>query len=255
MPTDELQPSLKSVAMPFWLDAHPVVFPPTHLALEDPNGLLAVGGALTPEWLTYAYSKGIFPWFSDGDPIMWWTPSPRSVLFLENMKIRRSLKKTLRKTEFTVTMDQAFDLVIKTCASVPRSDQDGTWITNEMLEAYQQLHKKGIAHSVEVWNGKLLVGGLYGIAIGKVFFGESMFSKASDASKIGFVALCEQLKAWEFRMIDTQMETDHLNAFGAELIGRTEFETVLKQDIQKNFPPTSWRFEIDWHQSFTATPN
>lgn len=253
MPIDENHSNSINVRIPYWLDTHPVVFPPTSTALDDPNGLLAIGGDLTPEWLIYAYSKGIFPWFSDGEPILWWTPTPRSVLFLDKLHVRRSLKKTIRKQPYTVTFDKAFDLVMHFCASVPRSDQDGTWITDEILDAYQQLHEKGIAHSVEVWKGSLLVGGLYGIAIGKVFYGESMFAKAADASKIGFVALCEQLKTWGFRMVDTQMETDHLNSFGAELIDRSQFEKILAEDTQKAFPPKKWQFDIDWQQSYLAT--
>lgn len=236
---------------PFWLDPTPVAFPPTHLALKEPNGLLAVGGDLTPDWLRHAYSKGIFPWFSEDEPILWWTPSPRSVLFLNRINIRKSLRKVLKKTALKVTFDTQFDEVIEACAYAPRPGQDGTWITEEMLEAYRNLHQLGIAHSVEVWQGTTLVGGLYGVSIGRVFFGESMFSNVSNASKIGFTALCAHLSYWGFRMIDTQMETDHLNAFGAELINRDTFEHILKEDTVLEGKEHSWTVELDWAHFFS----
>lgn len=236
--------------MPFWLDPTPVTFPPTELALKEPIGLLAMGGALTQEWLLLAYSKGIFPWFNPGEPILWWTPDPRSVLFLDDLKIRRSLRKTLKKLDsnpnFKVTLDQAFADVIEQCALMERKDQDGTWITQEMGQAYLQLHQSGHAHSVEVWLDGELIGGLYGVAIGKMFYGESMFSKVSDASKIALVALCMQLKAWGFKLLDTQVETAHLKSMGANHISRKLFESLIAQQTQQSFPPRKWEMEIDW---------
>lgn len=238
------------INVPFWLEPKPVMFPPTNLALTEPNGLLAVGGDLTPEWLLQAYSNGIFPWFNPGEPILWWTPNPRSVLFIDSLKIKRSLRKTIQKLEWdeslTVTLDQNFTDVMQACATVPREGQDGTWISPEMLAAYQSLHQSGHAHSVEVWQDGQLVGGLYGIAIGKMFFGESMFSKVSDSSKIALVALAMQLKAWGFKLIDTQVETPHLNSLGACTISRVEFEELIQQQINQPFKPQKWQFSIDW---------
>lgn len=238
------------INVPFWLEPKPVMFPPTNLALTEPNGLLAVGGDLTPEWLLQAYSNGIFPWFNPGEPILWWTPNPRSVLFIDSLKIKRSLRKTIQKLEWdeslTVTLDQNFSDVMQACATVPREGQDGTWISPEMLAAYQSLHQSGHAHSVEVWQDGQLVGGLYGIAIGKMFFGESMFSKVSDSSKIALVALAMQLKAWGFKLIDTQVETPHLNSLGACTISRVEFEELIQQQINQPFKPQKWQFSIDW---------
>lgn len=235
---------------PFWLDPKPVVFPPTHLALTEPDGLLAVGGDLTPEWLLTAYHNGIFPWFNEDDPILWWTPNPRSVLFLDKLKIRRSLIKVIRKQRFSVTLDHDFLSVITHCATTPRHGQDGTWISDAMMNAYYQLYQKGHAHSVEVWHDKKLVGGLYGVAIGKMFYGESMFAHETDASKIALIALSQQLQAWEFLIIDTQIETPHLKSLGAKLISREHFETLLHQQTQLAFPPKHWQMEIDWQAPF-----
>lgn len=229
-----------------------MVFPPTHLALTEPDGLLAVGGDLTPEWLLTAYHNGIFPWFNEGDPILWWTPNPRSVLFLDKLIVRRSLIKTIRKQQFVVTLDQAFLSVVENCASTPRHDQDGTWISDDMIHAYSQLYEKGHAHSVEVWHNDKLVGGLYGVAIGKMFYGESMFSHQSDASKIALIALCQQLQAWGFLIIDTQIETAHLKSLGAKLISREHFETLLHQQTLLSFPPKHWQMEVDWQAPFLA---
>lgn len=239
-----------NITVPFWLDTKPVTFPPSYLALHEPNGLLAVGGDLTPEWLLLAYSKGIFPWFSPGEPIFWWTPNPRSVLFIDQINIRRSLKQTINKHlkqgNFHITFDERFEKVIKACSEIPRSHQDGTWITDEMLSAYLNLHKAGHAHSVEVWKNGQLVGGLYGVAIGKMFYGESMFSTMTDASKMALAALGLQLKQWGFSMIDAQMETDHLNSMGASNIERQEFEALLKQKCQEHFPPKKWKLDASW---------
>ncbi len=235
---------------PFWLETTPVAFPPSHLALQEPNGLLAIGGDLTPEWLLQAYSLGIFPWFNPDEPVLWWTPNPRSVLFIDHLKITRSLKKTLNQIQktgrLTVTLDQNFKEVMTACANIPRNKQDGSWITSDMINAYYQLHQSGHAHSVEVWQDKQLVGGLYGIAIGKMFFGESMFSTVSDSSKIALVALSMQLKEWGFKVMDTQVETPHLNRLGATQIDRTVFERLVAQQIQHPFPAQKWHFSLDW---------
>ena len=187
---------------PYWLNPYdPTDFPDVSLALREPDGLLAVGGDLRIERLLAAYQRGIFPWYSGDQPILWWSPDPRSVLFPDKLHISRSLRKTLRKQLFTITFDTAFEEVIHAC-SEPRADGLGTWITDEMQQAYLRLHQSGYAHSVECWlNGKL-VGGLYGVAMGKVFFGESMFSRVTDASKIAFVFLVRQLQRWQFEMID-----------------------------------------------------
>ena len=239
-----------TLQVPFWLDTKPVTFPPSDLALTEPNGLLAVGGDLTSEWLLMAYSKGIFPWFNPGEPILWWTPDPRSVLYLEDIKIRRSLRQSIKKLEnnhaLKVTFDCNFKDVILACAQVPREGQAGTWITHEMLTAYQSLHKAGHAHSVEVWADNELVGGLYGVAIGKMFFGESMFAKRTDTSKIALVALGLQLQQWGFKLIDTQVETQHLNSLGAFNIPRYEFEKQIKQQCALQFPPHKWHLDEDW---------
>ena len=237
---------------PFWLETKPVFFPPSKLAMTEPDGLLAVGGDLTPEWLLMAYSKGIFPWFNPDDPILWWSPNPRSVLYIDKLKIKRSLKQSINKyyrdSEFEVTLDKDFPAVIKACSNIPREGQTDTWITDQMLDAYCNMHKAGHAHSVEVWKNNKLVGGLYGIALGKMFFGESMFSSATDTSKIALVALSMQLKTWGFIAIDTQVETGHLNSLGASNITRDDFESLIAQQIQQPFPPKKWHFECDWRQ-------
>lgn len=242
----------RPIQKPFWLDPYPVLFPPTQLALTDPDGLLAIGGDLTPEWLLNAYQKGIFPWFNEEDPILWWSPNPRSVLFLENLIVRKSLIKVIRKQKFMVTLDTAFEKVMENCSKITRPGQNGTWILPKMRDAYTQLHQKGHAHSVEVWQNGELVGGLYGVALGKMFYGESMFSQVSDASKVGFVALCQQLKAWGFEIIDSQVETQHLKSLGTQLITREHFESILKRKTQQKFPPKAWQFEIDWQAPFLA---
>ena len=237
---------------PFWLETKPVFFPPSKLAMTEPDGLLAVGGDLTPEWLLMAYSKGIFPWFNPDDPILWWSPNPRSVLYIDELKIKRSLRQSINKYyrdyEFEVTLDSDFPAVIKACSKTPREGQTNTWITDQMLEAYCNMHKAGHAHSVEVWKNGELVGDLYGIALGKMFFGESMFSTSTDASKIALVALSMQLKIWGFIAIDTQVETDHLNSLGASNITRDDFESLIAKQIQQSFPPKTWHFECDWRQ-------
>ena len=217
---------------PYWLepDSDPALFPDPSYALQEPDGLLAVGGDLSPARLLNAYRQGIFPWYSEGEPILWWSPNPRAVLYPEQLKISKSLKKTLRKQPFRVSLDTAFADVIEGC-SKSRIDKDGsqsgTWITPEMKQAYIELHRIGFAHSVECWDGEELVGGLYGVSIGKVFFGESMFARRSDASKIGFAYLVRQLIDWEFALIDCQVHTDHLASLGAVDIPRDDFLQLL----------------------------
>lgn len=213
-----------------WLSPQDFSFPPLDRALRDPNGLLAVGGDLSCERLIAAYRHGCFPWYQDGQPLLWWSPDPRTVLYPEQLHVSRSLQKTLRQQRFEVTLDQDFDAVIRACAG-PRDYADGTWITEPMQQAYQKLHRMGIAHSVEVWQKGQLMGGLYGLAMGKLFFGESMFSHTTDASKVGFVTLVKHLIDWGFVLIDCQMKTQHLCSFGAVTIPRHEFAQLLQQHL------------------------
>lgn len=194
-------------------------FPSTEFALTEPYGLLAVGGNLKPETILQAYSQGIFPWYNDNYPILWWSPNPRCILYPEKLKISRSLKKTLNKKIYEIRMDTAFREVMQACAA-PRKDEPGTWISNDMLEAYCQLHKLGYAHSVECWNNNELVGGLYGLKIGYMFFGESMFSRQTDASKVALEYLCNTIKP---KLIDVQVYSEHMASLGAETIDRGKF--------------------------------
>lgn len=205
----------------------PIAFPELEQANRD--GLLAMGGELNPDWLVSAYSQGIFPWFSQGQPILWWSPDPRLVLFPNKIHISRSLKKVIRQQQFSVTCNQNFAEVISNCAMRGATSKydDGTWITDEMNQAYQELHKLNYAHSIEVWQDDELVGGLYGIALGKVFFGESMFSHKSNASKIALVALCKYLIQRDYKIVDCQVTSDHLLSLGAEEVPRTEFAEYL----------------------------
>ncbi len=203
-------------------------FPPTSEALDYPNGLLAVGGELTPERLLRAYRRGIFPWFEAPQPVLWWTPDPRSVLFPEELHISRSLARTLRRDQLQLSVDQQFDRVMQACAEA-RETGPGTWIDDEMIKAYTALHRMGHAHSIEVHAEGDLVGGLYGVAMGRVFFGESMFSRRSDASKVALVALVQLLESAGFKLIDCQVESAHLNTLGARNISRLDFEQWLAQ--------------------------
>jgi leucyl/phenylalanyl-tRNA--protein transferase len=202
-------------------------FPDVRSALREPNGLVAVGGNLSPERLINAYRNGIFPWYSSGQPILWWSPDPRAVLYPEQMRISRSLRKTLRKNVFTVTFDRAFRAVVHACAA-PRGANNDSWITAQMLDAYTRLHSLGIAHSVESWSGDSLVGGLYGVAIGRVFFGESMFSRSTDASKVATAALTRFLLEWGCPLIDCQIPSNHLASLGAIEIPRPQFLAMLR---------------------------
>jgi len=224
-----------------WIDAnHP--FPPLSRALKQPNGLIAAGGDLSVQRLLEAYHSGIFPWFSDGDPILWWSPDPRMVLFPSELRISRSLAKALRKRRFRVTADLAFAAVVEACRA-PRAGQRGTWITRDMTEAYCRLHESGHAHSVETWLGDEMVGGLYGVALGRAFFGESMFSRATDASKVALVALVRQLERWRFGLIDCQMKTEHLASFGAREIPREDFARALAGLVDYAPVPGPWRLD------------
>ena len=226
-----------------WLSRSNFNFPPLDKALHEPNGLLAAGGDLNPQRLIQAYRHGCFPWYQDGQPILWWSPDPRTVLFPEELHVSRSLAKFIRQQQYQVTIDQAFEQVIHGCAG-PRDYADGTWITTPMQDAYCQLHRLGVAHSAEAWQGNELVGGLYGLAIGRLFFGESMFSRADNASKVAFVALVQRLKAAGFVLIDCQMPTQHLHSFGARAISRSEFASYLRRHLDET-PSQDWTSRAD----------
>jgi leucyl/phenylalanyl-tRNA--protein transferase len=219
-----------------WLPPEPV-FPPVDTALKEPNGLLAAGGDLSPHRLLAAYANGIFPWYSRGEPILWWSPDPRMVLFPDEIKVRRSLAKTLRHKAYEVRLDTAFDAVMTACAQAPRNGQAGTWITAEMRAAYSRLHALGFAHSVETWIDGELKGGLYGVAIGRAFYGESMFAHTTDASKIALAHLGVQLRRLGFGIIDCQMETAHLASLGARPIPRAQFRALLDRLVGASLPP------------------
>lgn len=222
-------------------------FPPLKEALNEPNGLLAAGGDLSPERLISAYRQGIFPWFNQGEAILWWSPNPRMVLFPQELKISRSLHKTLKKNHYHIQTDSAFMQVMQACAA-PREKQTGTWIHPEMIAAYTTLHHLGIAHSVETWIDGELAGGLYGVAIGKVFFGESMFSRVPDASKIALVYLTRQLESWHYGLIDCQMKTAHLMSMGARAIPRAEFSESLNQLTTQPEQNRKWQFDFSYPQ-------
>lgn len=213
-----------------WLDQDSP-FPPLEQALVEPNGLLCAGGDLSPQRILAAYRRGIFPWFSAGQPILWWSPNPRMVLLPREFKIARSLRRVLRAGAYEVRLDSAFAQVIAACAETPRAGQAGTWITQEMQAAYRRLFALGYAHSVETWMNGQLVGGLYGLAIGRMFYGESMFSRCSDASKIALAHLVRFLEAHEFGMIDCQMNTTHLASLGAREIPRGDFIGRLREFV------------------------
>jgi len=213
-------------------------------ALLEPNGLLAVGGDLRPERLLKAYANGIFPWYEEGQPILWWSPDPRMCLRPEQVVISRSLRKLIRKQQFQITMDRAFSDVIRLCAQT-RAIDPGTWISPEMQVAYCELHRLGFAHSVEVWHEHKLVGGLYGVALGQLFFGESMFSLQSNTSKIAFVFLCLQLQKWNFQLIDCQMPTEHLSSLGAAEMPRAQFQTLLRSYHDKEPRLGQWSVQPD----------
>jgi leucyl/phenylalanyl-tRNA--protein transferase len=224
-----------------WLSEHdsPEAFPPVDRALREPDGLLAAGGDLSPTRLLAAYRRGIFPWYSRGQPILWWCPDPRAVLMPDQMKVSRSLGKTIRNRGFVTRVDTAFRDVIRACGS-SELRPGGTWLSPEMRAAYMKLHKLGFAHSVETWQDGRLVGGLYGVALGQMFFGESMFSTERDASKVALKRLCDELLTRRFHMIDCQMATPHLLSLGAELIPRTQFTRVLSAHVGDEPAPGRW---------------
>ncbi len=242
-----------------WLSLTDYSFPPASSALLDPNGLLAAGGDLSPQRLIKAYRSGIFPWYSMGEPILWWSPAPRCVLPLDQLHISKSLAKCIRKNLFTVTFDTAFSEVIEQCSDM-RKHQEGTWITAEMKQAYQQLHSLNTAHSVEVWQNGILVGGLYGLAIGNIFFGESMFSKQSNTSKIAFCYLVNQLREWNFSLVDCQVHSTHLESLGAIEISREQFSKYLcdiddlpsnSNSVANQNHPLTYK-DSQWHCNLSA---
>jgi len=224
--------------MIFDLDGTPpdIGFPDTRLAETDPNGLLAVGGDLSGERVLNAYRHGIFPWFNAGQPILWWSPAPRMVLYPDQLHISRSLRRSLRRRGYEVGANEAFEAVIRACAA-PRANQAGTWLVPEMIGSYAALHRAGFAHSIEVWQDEQLAGGLYGIALGQVFFGESMFSRQTDASKVALAFLAELAAVHPFRLIDCQVYTGHLASLGAREISRERFEAVLGQATRAHTSP------------------
>lgn len=226
--------------IPYLSDSAP--FPPVEQALQSPAGLLAAGGGLAPHRLLDAYRRGIFPWFGEGDPVLWWSPDPRTVLFPEEFRISRSLRKTLRGKPFEIRTDTVFERVMRACAA-PRKGQAGTWISEDMVAAYTRLHRMGWAHSVEAWSEGDLVGGLYGVGIGRMFYGESMFSRKNNASKVALAHLAAQLQRWNYGMIDCQMHTSHLASLGARQLPRTEF--IRRMNELLPLPETACRWQFD----------
>jgi leucyl/phenylalanyl-tRNA--protein transferase len=236
---------VKSPHGPFRLAPDDWRFPPPELALEHPNGLLAVGGDLSPRRLLTAYRNGIFPWYTADEPILWWSPDPRAVLFPQELKISRSLRKVLRRGAYEVTLDRAFEQVISGCAGA-RRNQQGSWIVPEMQQAYMELHRLGFAHSVECWTEGELVGGLYGVTLGKVFFGESMFSHRTDASKAAFAHFVRQLIAWDYQLIDSQVGNEHMFSLGVTEIPRDDYLALLDRWCDEAGQPRGqWQFELD----------
>jgi leucyl/phenylalanyl-tRNA---protein transferase len=219
-------------------------FPPVDEAMTEPNGLLAAGADLSTGRLLDAYRHGIFPWFGEDDPLLWWSPDPRMVLITGELRVSRSLRRVIRSARYRVTFDTAFRDVMAGCAA-PRDDEAGTWITPAMTEAYSRLAALGFAHSVEVWSGETLAGGLYGVAIGRMFYGESMFTRQTDASKVALATLVRQLERWEFAMIDCQMATAHLASLGAREIPRAEFVDTLRRQAAKPPVPSPWVLDAD----------
>lgn len=227
----------------FWLDEKILSFPPP--ALSEPDGLLAAGGDLSVERLLLAYRSGLFPWYAPGDPILWWSPDPRCVLHPEGIKVSKSMRPYFNQRKFDLTFDHCFPKIMEACAGQPRAGQRGTWITQEMIAAYTALHQAGYAHSVEVWQQDELVGGLYGVAIGRVFFGESMFARVSNASKFGFISLARYLEARGYSLIDCQQETPHLKSLGATTMPRPKFLQLLLENEHQPTDTGSW---ADWLQ-------
>lgn len=241
--------------VPYWIEPQreDALFPPVSHALEEPNGLLAMGGNLSSQRLLSAYRSGIFPWYSEGQPILWWSPEPRSVLRPERLRISRSLRRRIRREEFEVYSDRAFGAVLQGCAGA-RVDQEGTWLTKEMIAAYNQLHDMGFAHSIEAWQDGRLVGGLYGVVLGRIYFGESMFTRVTDASKVAFVHLVRYVRERGFPIIDCQVQTRHLDSLGAETIPRSRFIELLNRYCGEPGPAADWRLPRYDGESFFVSP-
>jgi len=236
-----------------WLDPQgPACFPPPELALDDPPGLLAAGGSLSPLWLIEAYRTGIFPWFSDDEPILWWSPDPRTVIYPTQVHVSRSLRRAMRQAiDCRLSFDQAPAAVLHECAA-PRPDQHGTWLSPQMQQAYLRLYQRRLMHTVELWQGERLVGGLYGMALGAVFFGESMFSRITNASKMVLTILCRQLARWGFTLFDCQMSSAHLHRMGAVDIPRRDFLTQLRHAQNQSLGYLPWQFDEDLAQPTLA---
>jgi leucyl/phenylalanyl-tRNA---protein transferase len=232
-------------------------FPPADTALVEPNGLLCAGLEVTPTLVLAAYERGIFPWYSEGQPVLWWSPNPRMVSLPQNFRLHRSLRKSLQHCEYEIRVDTSFEAVMRACAD-PRPEQGGTWISEAIIAAYSALHHAGFAHSVETWMSGELVGGLYGIALGRVFFGESMFVRRTDASKIAFAHLVTQLKRWQFELIDCQQETEHLASLGAAPISRKAFLDALNRSVHADAVSPragAWKFDADLLRDLLAGTN
>lgn len=232
----------------FWINDHELVFP--HPALAEPGGLLAVGGDLRPDRLVLAYRNGIFPWFEEEGSFFWYSPDPRFVLFPHELRVHKSMRSIFNQHKFEYTLDTCFERVIRSCAHTTRAGQEGSWIADSFVDGYTELHRQGLAHSVEVWQSGELVGGLYGLALGQVFFGESMFSLAPNASKAGFITLVRALERSGFTLIDCQQETLHLASLGARNISRQLFLEMLHQNAYKRTLVGKWRFEGEKVSSF-----
>lgn len=228
--------------MPVYLLDDTYHFPPAEGA---ENGIVAIGGDLSQERLLNAYKRGIFPWYSEGEPIIWWCPDPRFVLLPDDLHISKSMHRVLNSNMFSVTLDTNFPLVIRQCAEVSRKDEDGTWITEEMIAAYCRLHESGYAHSVEVWKNNMMVGGIYGVSLGKLFFAESMFHTETNASKLAFIRLTQLLRQKEFMLLDAQVYTKHVESLGAKEILRKEFMLLLQKGLQYESWTGRWKFEAN----------
>lgn len=231
---------MRPIRIPQLSEQAPGVFPPASRALADPDGLLAWGGGLGPEWLIPAYQQGIFPWYNPGEPILWWSPEMRYGFAPGSVHLGRSRRRQLRKTNWSLRADTAFAEVIRACAEAPRAGESGTWIGDDMIAAYCQLHALGIGHSIEVFEGETLIGGLYGLALGRVFFAESMFSRRSQASAAALFALSETLLAWQWSWLDAQMENPHLRLLGGQGLPRTDYLALLARDAAENGVTGDW---------------